>query len=193
MQLTLFATLWVVSVAFGIVLPILPHLARELGASPMQIGFLGASYAAIQFVVSPTWGRLSDRHGRKPILLCGLLGLALSFFVMALATSYAWLLAGRVLGGLLGAATIPTAQALAAGLSSPHERARAMGSVGAAISLGFIFGPTIGGALIPLGASAPLWGGLAVSLVTFFVALFIVREPEHAVSSMGSGSGGHGL
>lgn len=193
MQLTLFATLWVVSVAFGIVLPILPHLARELGATPMQIGFLGAAYAAIQFLVSPTWGRLSDRHGRKPILLLGLLGLAISFFIMALATSYTWLLAGRVLGGFLAAATIPTAQALAADLSSPHERARAMGSVGAAISLGFIFGPAIGGALIPLGASAPLWAGLAVSLVTFIVALFILREPEHAVSSMGSGSGGHGL
>lgn len=178
MRSILFATLFVVSVGFGIVLPILPHLARELGATSLQIGLLTASYATIQFLVAPSWGRLSDRHGRKPILIIGLIGLTGSYFIMSLATNYTWLLTGRILGGFLAAATIPTAQAFAADLSRPHERAGAMGAVGAAISLGFIFGPTIGGALIPLGVSAPFWAGAIVTGITVAFALFQLTEPE---------------
>jgi len=178
MRSILFATLFVVSVGFGIVLPILPHLARELGATSLQIGLLTASYATIQFLVAPSWGRLSDRHGRKPILIIGLIGLTGSYFIMSLATNYTWLLIGRILGGFLAAATIPTAQAFAADLSRPHERAGAMGAVGAAISLGFIFGPTIGGALIPLGVSAPFWAGAIVTGITVAFALFQLTEPE---------------
>lgn len=175
---TLVATLFVVSLGFGIVIPIMPHLARQLGATPLQIGLITTSYAAVQFLVAPFWGRLSDRHGRRPILLVGLVGLVLSFGMMALARNYSSLLAGRILGGLLSAATIPTAQAMAADLSPPQERARAMGTVGASMGVGFIFGPVIGGSVAHLGVSMPFWTGAAVGFITLVLAYWVLQEPE---------------
>lgn len=174
---TLFLVLFVVSVGFGLVIPILPLLARELGAQPFQLGLMTASYAFVQFLFSPMWGRLSDRYGRKPILMLGIVGLSASFLFMGFSSSFAGLLLSRVLGGILASATLPSAQAMAADLSGDEDRGKAMGLMGAAFGTGFIFGPTIGGLLMPLGTSVPFVAGAAMGAVTILLAGFVLTEP----------------
>ena len=174
---TLSATLFVVAVGFGIVIPTFPFLVRELGASTFQLGLLTTVYALMQFLFAPVWGSLSDRYGRKRILIAGMAGFGVSYLLMGVGTSYPHLLLARVLGGILSSATLPTAMAFAADVSSEEERGRAMGRMGAALSLGFVFGPTIGGALAPLGVRAPFYVGGAVALLNCLLAIAILKEP----------------
>jgi len=172
----LFLVLFVVSVGFGLVIPILPLLAREYGASAFMLGLMTASYAVVQFIFAPIWGQISDRTGRKKVLMIGISGLALSFLFMGFARTYWTLFAARVLGGLLSSATLPAAQAMAAELSGGSDRARAMGLMGAAFGSGFIFGPLIGGALSPLGFAVPFFAGGAMSLSTVLLSAWVLRE-----------------
>lgn len=162
----LFGVVFIVAVGFGIVLPLLPFLARDLGANDLLLGVLTASYALTQFVFSPYWGSVSDRVGRRRILTVGTFGLAISFFAMAIAPTFWWLLFIRVAGGVLSAATIPTAQAYAADLTEPKHRAQVMGLMGAAVGLGFVFGPAIGGVLNVFGTAVPFIGGGVLALAT---------------------------
>jgi len=175
--MTLFFVLFVTSVGFGLVIPILPLIAREFGASAGMLGLMTASYSAVQFLFAPVWGQVSDRTGRKKVLLLGITGLALSFFFMGLARSFWMLFAARVLGGFLSSAAIPTAQAMAAELSDDDNRAKAMGLMGAALGAGFIFGPLISGVLIPLGFSVPFFTGGAMGLATVALSVRVLQEP----------------
>src|SRR5690606_30447682 len=112
---------------------------------------MAASYAVVQFIFAPIWGQISDRVGRKPVLLVGIIGVSASFFLMGFAQSFAGLFWARVLGGFLASATLPAAQALAAELSGTKDRSKAMGLMGAAFGIGFVVGPVLGGLLAPFG------------------------------------------
>jgi len=152
----LFASLVIVMLGFGIVVPILPFYATHFGATGQALGFLMAIYSIMQFIFAPVWGKLSDRIGRKPVLLIGLVGYALSFGLMGISQSYIQLLISRSLAGILSSATLPTALAFIADTTSANNRSSGMGLMGAAMGLGMIFGPMIGGSLTHVAASAPL-------------------------------------
>jgi DHA1 family tetracycline resistance protein-like MFS transporter len=142
----LFVTVFLDLVGFGIIIPFLAYYVESFGARAAVVGLLMSSYSLAQFVFAPVWGRLSDRVGRRPILLLGLLGSVAGFTTFGLASTLSMLFLGRVLMGIFGA-TIPTAQAAVADVTAPEDRARGMGLIGAAIGLGFILGPALGGLL----------------------------------------------
>jgi MFS family permease len=145
----LFVTVFLDLVGFGIIIPFLAYYVESFGARAAVVGLLMSSYSLAQFVFAPVWGRLSDRVGRRPILLLGLLGSVAGFTLFGLASTLSMLFLGRVLMGIFGA-TIPTAQAAVADVTAPEDRARGMGLIGAAIGLGFILGPALGGLLANL-------------------------------------------
>ena len=152
----IFVTVFIDLLGFGIIIPLLPFYAESFGASAFTIGLLGTSFSLMQFLFSPVWGRWSDQIGRKPIILLGLLGSCLSYVTLALASSLTLLFVARIIGGIAGA-NIPTAQAYIADITTPENRARGMGLVGAAFGLGFIFGPAIGGLLSRVSPETPMW------------------------------------
>ena len=129
----------------------------------------------MQFLFSPIWGRWSDRIGRKPIILLGLLGSGLSYVALALAGSLPLLFVARIIGGIAGA-NIPTAQAYIADVTTPENRAKGMGMMGAAFGLGFIFGPAIGGLLSRISPEAPMWFASALCFANFAAAWFLLPE-----------------
>jgi MFS family permease len=180
--LIIFLTVFIDLIGFGIVLPLLPIYNRDLGASGLLIGVIQASYSAMQFLFAPSWGRLSDRIGRRPVLLVSTAGAAVSYSVFAygcgLSGSTAlWVLLGsRILAGICGA-NITVAQAYIADITPPAERSKRMGLIGMAFGLGFVFGPPLGALGIQLlGLRGP--GYLAASLcaINFFLALSILPE-----------------
>jgi len=171
----LFLTVFVDLVGFGIVLPLLPLYADRFGASGTQVGILVLSYSAAQLLLAPVWGRLSDRFGRRPILIIGLLGSAASYLVFAYAASLFVLLLSRIMAGI-GGANIPVAQAYIADITPRESRAANMGLIGAAFGLGFIFGPAIGGVLAPVASELP--GLAAAGLCAGNALLAIVFLPE---------------
>jgi MFS transporter, DHA1 family, tetracycline resistance protein len=179
--LIIFVTVFIDLLGFGIIIPLLPFYAEHFGASALVVGLLSSSFSLAQFLFAPFWGRLSDRIGRRPVILIGLLGSALSYTFFALATSLPMLFLARSLAGIAGA-NIPTAQAFIADTTTAETRARGMGLIGAAFGLGFIFGPAIGGFLSHWGYAAPAWFAAAISLVNFVAALFLLPEsrPPHA-------------
>jgi len=151
----LFVTVFIDLVGFGIIVPFLAYYVESFGARAAVVGLLMSSYSLAQFVFAPMWGRISDRVGRRPILLVGLLGSVAGFTLFALAGTLSLLFLARVLMGIFGA-TIPTAQAAVADVTAPQDRARGMGLIGAAIGLGFILGPALGGLLSNLSGAFPL-------------------------------------
>lgn len=171
----IFITVFIDLLGFGIIIPLLPFYAESFGASAFAIGLLGTSFSLMQFLFSPVWGRWSDRIGRKPIILVGLLGSCLSYVTMALAGSLALLFIARILGGIAGA-NIPTAQAYIADITTAENRAKGMGMVGAAFGLGFIFGPAIGGVLSRYSPETPMWCAAALCLGNFIAAWFLLPE-----------------
>ena len=180
-QYLLYFTLFQVLVGFGIVIPILPHFALELGATSFHMGLITTVWAIAQFLFSPMWGAFSDRIGRRPVLLIGLIGYVLSFVLMGVAQNIWMVMLARFLGGLLSAATIPTAQAYVADTSTGEERTQRMSAMGAAMNLGFMSGPALGGLLAAAGlgfrATFLVAGGMAV--VNLVLAYFTLPEPAH--------------
>jgi len=175
-------------VGFGIVLPLLPFYADRFGASGTQVGLLITVYSIAQFFLAPIWGRLSDRVGRRPILIFGLLGSAVSYVVFGYAGSLTVLFVSRILAGI-GGATVPVAQAYIADITPPEKRAGNLGLIGAAFGLGFIFGPALGGILAPISPHAP---GLAAAALCFgngILAFFLLpeslSEEERATRAIG--------
>lgn len=144
--LVVYLTVFIDLLGFGIILPVLPFYAQTLGANGMWVGVILAAYSAAQFLGAPLLGRLSDRVGRRPVLLASLAGSAASFTVIGLSQSLGLLILGRALAGLFGG-SIATAQAYIADVTKPEERTRYMGFLGASIGMGFIFGPAIGALL----------------------------------------------
>lgn len=172
----LFLTMFIVMVGFGVIMPILPFFAESMGASATQLGLLFASYSVVQFIFSPIWGQMSDRVGRKPVILVGLVGFGISFMLFGMATSLWMLFAARILGGILSAATLPTVMAYIADTTSAEQRGSGMGVLGAAMGMGVTFGPVIGGFLGERSPSLPFFfsGFLALAVAVF--AFFLLPE-----------------
>ena len=172
----LFAVMFLVMVGFGIIIPVLPFYAEEMGASAFDLGLLMALYSLMQLLFAPFWGRVSDRIGRKPVIMIGIIGLSLSFFLMALATQLWMLFAARIIGGLLSAANMPTVMAYVADITTEDDRGKGMGIIGASVGLGFIFGPAIGGIFSDISLHMPFYLAGASSLLTFFIVLTFLQE-----------------
>ena len=171
-----FLTIFLDLLGFGIIIPIQPFYAEAFGASPTQVTWLGAAYSVMQFLFVPLWGRLSDRLGRRPVVLASIAFAVAGYTLFGIAGSLGMLFAARLLSGF-GNANIATVQAILADITSPDERAKAMGLVGAAFGLGFIVGPGIGGLLGGwLGPEAPAFAAAALSSVNWIFAFFSLPE-----------------
>jgi len=176
--LIIFLTIFVNLVGFGIIIPLLPFYAESFGASPFVIGLLFAVFSLCQLASAPALGDLSDRYGRRPVLIFSLLGTVVSFVMLALAHSIAMLFAARIVDGLSGG-NISTARAYVADVTEPKDRARAYGLIGAAFGLGFILGPALSGLLAGISYTAPIWAAAAVTLVATLMAWFWLPETVH--------------
>lgn len=172
----LFAVMFLVMVGFGIIIPVLPFYAEEMGASPTQLGLLMAVYSVMQLLFAPMWGRISDRIGRKPVMIIGISGLALSFFLMGIGTELWMLFAARIIGGFLSSANMPTVMAYVADITTEEDRGKGMGIVGASVGLGFILGPAIGGIFSKTSLSMPFYIAGISSLITVFLVLLVLKE-----------------
>ena len=172
----LFLVMFLVMVGFGIIIPVLPFLAEEVGGTPTELGFLMAVYSIMQLLFAPMWGRLSDRIGRKPVMIIGIAGLAISFFIMAMAESLWGLFLARIIGGILSSANMPTAMAYVADITTEEDRGKGMGIIGAATGLGFILGPAIGGVFSDTNLSLPFVIAGISSVVTCILVVFILKE-----------------
>jgi DHA1 family multidrug resistance protein-like MFS transporter len=179
----LFLAIFIVMMGFGVVLPVLQFYAREVGATPFQIGLLATSYAFMQFLFAPLWGAVSDRIGRKPVFALGLLGYAISFVIFGLSHQVWELFLARILGGILSAATLPTAMAYIGDTTSEEERGPGMGLMGAAMGLGFTIGPGIGGILGHISLSLPFFVGAGLALLTLALSWGALPEPVRRDSS----------
>ena len=171
----LLLTVFVDMVGFGIVVPVLPLYTERFGASPFTIGMLLAVYSGMGFIFSPIVGALSDRLGRRSILLFSTIGQATAFFIMGAANSLLWLFIARTLDGIFGA-NVSTTQAYVADVTPPQERSRAMGLLGAAFGVGFIFGPLIGGVLSQISLSAPFYFAAALAAANAVLIYFVLPE-----------------
>jgi len=169
------ATVFVDIIGFAMILPLLPSYAARLGGTPTSIGILVASYSLLQLVLAPLWGRASDRFGRRPVLLIGLTGSVVSYLLFAVAGSYTLLLLSRVIDGASGA-SINVAQAYLADETRSTQRARAMGIVGAAVGVGFIVGPILGGITADISPMLPGLLAAAITAINLLVAVVILPE-----------------
>src|SRR5712675_3193652 len=176
--LIIFLTIFVNLIGFGIIIPLLPFYAEKFGASPIVIGLLFGIFSLCQLIAAPALGDLSDRYGRRPILIFSLLGTVVSFVMLALAHSVAMLFAARIVDGLSGG-NISTARAYVADVTEPKDRARAYGLIGAAFGLGFILGPALSGILVKVSYTAPIWAAAAVTLVATVMAWLWLPETVH--------------
>jgi DHA1 family multidrug resistance protein-like MFS transporter len=175
-MIILFITLVIIMMGFGMVIPVIPFLVEEFGASGQELGMLMAIYALMQLIFSPVWGELSDRFGRRPIMLFGLLGNGLSMLFMGLANSIWMLFAARALAGLLASATLPTAYAYVSDSTSEEDRGGGMGIIGAALGVGMVLGPGFSGVLAENTLSLPFFGGAFLSLFAIAVVFFFLPE-----------------
>ena len=173
----IFVTVFIDLIGFGMVIPILPFYANTppFSATPLEIGFLVASYSLMQFFFSPLLGRLSDRYGRRPVLFISLLGSAIGYFVIGFANTLFLVFLGRIIGGITGG-NISTAQAYIADVTSKENRAKGMGLFGAAFGLGFIFGPALAGILSKYGVHVPFFFAAALSFANAVALYFILPE-----------------
>ena len=176
--LIIFLTIFVNLVGFGIIVPLLPFYAERFGASPLVIGLLFAVFSLCQLAAAPALGDLSDRYGRRPVLIFSLLGTVVSFVMLAVAHSVTMLFAARIVDGLSGG-NVSTARAYVADGTEPKDRSRAYGLIGAAFGLGFILGPALSGVLAPISITAPIWAAAAVTMVATLMAWFWLPETVH--------------
>jgi MFS transporter, DHA1 family, tetracycline resistance protein len=166
---------------FGIIIPLLPFWAQHLGANPFQVGLILTMYSLAQFLFLPVLGHLSDRYGRRPIILCSLLIEAASFVLTALAGSLPILLLARFIGGL-GAANLGSAQAVVSDTTTPEDRVKGMGVIGAAVGVGFVLGPALGGGLAAMGSTTPFWFAACLALVNAAMVFRVLPE-THPVAA----------
>ena len=190
----IFTTVFIDLVGFGIVIPVLPFYAEgtTFNATPRTVGLLFASYSIMQLFFSPVLGRLSDKYGRRPVLLISIIGTGLGFLILGFATTLWMLFVGRILDGISGG-NISTAQAYIADITTKEDRAKGMGLLGAAFGLGFIFGPAIGGILSRWGIQVPFLFAAGLCFANATLLYFTLPEtvtPDHpARVSAASGRG----
>lgn len=173
-------TVFLDMVGFGIIIPVMPALIGDVGhvdlpAAARIGGWMAAAYSLTQFLSGPLMGNLSDRYGRRPLMLIAVFGLGADFLIQALAPNVGWLFVGRVLAGLCGASWV-IANAFIADITAPEERAKAFGMMGAAFGLGFVIGPAIGGILGEYGPRVPFYAAAAVSFLNFAFGFFVLPE-----------------
>lgn len=176
----IFITLLIDVIGLGIIIPVVPKLIQELihgdiSEAAKYGGWLTFAYAITQFIFAPLVGSLSDKYGRRPILLLSLLGFSLDYLLLAFAPTITWLFVGRVIAGITGA-SITTASAYIADISTNENRAKNFGMIGAAFGLGFIIGPVIGGLLGQYGARIPFYAAAVLCLFNFLYGYFILPE-----------------
>src|SRR5262244_472978 len=192
--IVIFTTVFIDLIGFGIVIPVLPFYAEgtAFNATPRMVGLLFASYSIMQLIFSPVLGRLSDKYGRRPVLLLSIIGTGIGFLILGLAKTVLMLFVGRILDGITGG-NISTAQAYIADITTKENRAKGMGMIGAAFGLGFIFGPALGGILsqwgihVPFIFAAPLC--FANAILLFFTLPETVTRDHPARNFAGSGRG----
>ena len=169
-------TLVVVMLGYGIVMPILPFYIEAMGAGGTELGLLVASYATMRLIFGPVWGSVSDRYGRKPVLMLGVLGYGLAMVLFGLSTELWMLFAARSLSGILSSATSPTTMAYISDSTPPEDRGRGMGILGAAVGLGTIFGPVLGGVLAETSLSLPFLIAGGFSFLSVFLIWALLPE-----------------
>ncbi|MBP6373158.1 MAG: TCR/Tet family MFS transporter [Flavobacterium sp.] len=176
----IFITLIIDITGWGIIIPVIPKLIKELINGDISEaakigGWLTFAYAITQFICAPLVGNLSDRFGRRPILLISLFTFSLDYLLLAFAPTITWLFVGRIIAGLTGA-SITTASAYIADVSTPENRAKNFGMIGAAFGIGFIIGPVIGGLLGQFGSRVPFYAAAVLCLINFIYGYFILPE-----------------
>jgi MFS transporter, DHA1 family, tetracycline resistance protein len=177
---TILLVVFVDLIGFGMIIPILPLYAKSFRAEEWQIGLLLGCYSFMQFLASPILGYISDRIGRKPVLLVSLVGSAVGYAVMASAQSLTTLFIARIIAGICGA-SVGTAAAYIADITPPENRSRRMGLIGAAFGVGFVLGPAIGGILSHFWTVGPFWFGAGLAFLNAIAVLLILPEPERHV------------
>ncbi|MBD9370779.1 TCR/Tet family MFS transporter [Xanthomonas sp. XNM01] len=176
----IFVTVLIDVLSFGVIIPVLPHLVEEftggdVASAARWVGVFGMVFAAVQFVCTPVQGALSDRFGRRPVILVSCLGLGLDFVFMALASSLGMLMAGRIIAGICSA-SFTTANAYIADVTTPAERAKGYGLIGAAFGLGFVAGPLVGGWLGSIDLRFPFWFAAGLALLNVLYGWFVLPE-----------------
>jgi len=175
----IFITIFIDMLGFGIIIPILPVFSKELGAANYQVGLIAMSYPIMNFLFAPFWGSLSDRFGRRPIILGSVFITTMAYLIFSQAISLWILLLSRVMSGI-GSANLSVAQAYVADVSKPEERAKSMGLIGAAFGLGFIIGPTAGGYLKSMSSYGHVdwvgYGAAGICLLNLLLAYFYLPE-----------------
>jgi DHA1 family tetracycline resistance protein-like MFS transporter len=176
----IFLTLLIDITGLGIIIPVMPKLIGQLTGEGLSVaseygGWLTFAYAFMQFIFAPILGNLSDKYGRRPVLLLSLLGFGIDYLFLAFAPSIFWLFVGRIIAGIAGA-SMTTAMAYIADVSTPEKRAQNFGLIGAAFGLGFIIGPVLGGVLGQFGTRIPFFAAAALALLNFLYGYFILPE-----------------
>jgi MFS family permease len=188
--LPIFVVVFVDLLGFSIILPLMPFYAQDYGASPALIGLFVASYSIFQFISSPILGAMSDKYGRRPLLIYSQIGSMIGFILLGIGGSMIVLFISRIIDGISGG-NLTIAQAYIADVTEPHERASSLALIGIAFGLGFMMGPFIGGELSTLfGRSAPAYCAAAMALASTLLTFFYLKEPphrpqEHAKSGLG--------
>src|SRR5512134_1604230 len=179
-------TLLVVMLGYGMVLPVMPFYIEKLGAGGRELGWLMSTYSLMQLICAPLWGILSDRIGRKPVLTMGVLGYAITLLLFGLAKSFWMLFLARTLSGILSSATMPTAMAYIGDQAPEKERSKGMGQLGAAMGIGIVVGPLLGGFLSTDSLSLPFFLGAGLAFVAFLLVVTILpesRAPQPATTT----------
>src|SRR5690348_11229017 len=176
----IFITLLIDIIGLGVIIPVVPSLIQELTGGTVSEasvygGWMSFAYALMQFLCAPIMGGLSDRFGRRPVLLASLFGFGMDYLFLAFAPTLAWLFVGRVIAGIMGA-SFTTAAAYIADVSTPETRAQNFGIIGVAFGLGFIIGPMLGGFLAAYGSRVPFMVSAGLSLINWLYGFFILPE-----------------
>lgn len=176
----IFITLLIDVMGWGLIIPVMPDLISQLKGIPINEAspygaWLLSAYAVTQFLFAPVIGNLSDKYGRRPVLLFSLVGFGIDYLFLALAPSYGWLFIGRIIAGITGA-SFTTASAYIADISTPETRAKNFGMIGAAFGLGFIIGPALGGLLAGFGIRAPFYAAAVLCLLNTLYGYFVLPE-----------------
>ncbi|MEW9669738.1 MFS transporter [Ammoniphilus sp. 3BR4] len=177
---TVMVILVTIFIGFGMIIPVLPNMVEDAQAAPYHLGLMLSLYSAMSFFLSPVWGGLSDSFGRRPIIMIGVLGFSVSFFLFGISEQNLWMMyASRLLGGAFSGAATACCIAYIADITTEDNRTKGMGLAGMSIGLGFIFGPAFGGLLSVFGMAIPFFAASLLSLGTLGFAWIVLKESHH--------------